>query len=83
MTIRKRPRRSIVGTIHFNPSGWVKKPELLPVIPVFRRWPYAKLRQRLDTPIAPAVVVRGPRQIGKTTLQLQLIESLLKDGTDF
>ena len=55
--------------------------ESLPVIPVFRRWPYAKLRQRLDTPIAPVVVVRGPRQIGKTTLQLQLIESLLKDGT--
>ena len=52
----------------------------LPVIPEFRRWPYAKLKQRLDKPIAPIVVVRGPRQIGKTTLQLQLIQALLGEG---
>jgi predicted AAA+ superfamily ATPase len=52
----------------------------LPVIPEFRRWPYNKLRQRLDHPIAPVIVIRGPRQIGKTTLQLQLIQSLLAEG---
>jgi predicted AAA+ superfamily ATPase len=52
----------------------------LPVIPSFRRWPYAKLQQRLDHPLAPIVVIRGPRQIGKTTLQLQLIQALLKQG---
>jgi hypothetical protein len=52
----------------------------LPVIPTFRRWPYAKLRQRLDHPIASIVAIRGPRQIGKTTLQLQLIETLLDEG---
>jgi len=57
---------------------WEKK--ALPVIPPFHRWPYAKLRQRLDQPIAPVLVIRGPRQIGKTTLQLQLIQSLLADG---
>lgn len=57
---------------------WQNQP--LPVIPRFHRWPYAKLRQRLDSPIAPIIVIRGPRQIGKTTLQLQVIESLLADG---
>ena len=57
---------------------WQNKP--LPVIPPFHRWPYDKLRQRLDNPIAPIIVIRGPRQIGKTTLQLQLIQSLLGDG---
>src|SRR5258708_21248563 len=57
---------------------WYGKP--LPVLPPFRRWPYAKLRERLDHPIAPIQVIRGPRQIGKTTLQFQLIESLLRDG---
>ena len=57
---------------------WQGKP--LPVIPTFRRWPYAKLRKRLDQPIAPVIVIRGPRQIGKTTLQLQLIQSLLDEA---
>lgn len=54
--------------------------QALPVIPTFRRWPYAKLRERLEQPIAPVIVIRGPRQIGKTTLQLQLIQSLLDEG---
>lgn len=57
---------------------WSHQP--LPVMPSFRRWPYEKLRQRLRHPIAPILVIRGPRQIGKTTLQLQLIQSLLEDG---
>jgi predicted AAA+ superfamily ATPase len=52
----------------------------LPVIPSFHRWPFAKLRQRIGNPVAPIDVIRGPRQIGKTTLQLQLIESLLESG---
>lgn len=52
----------------------------MPLIPPYRRWAYNKLRQRLADPIAPIVVVRGPRQIGKTTLQLQIIDSLLKEG---
>lgn len=58
---------------------WRNQP--LPAIPIFRRWPYNKLRERLDHPIAPIIVIRGPRQIGKTTLQLQLIQSLLEQGT--
>ena len=57
---------------------WRNQP--LPVLPIFRRWPYNKLRERLDHPIAPIIVIRGPRQIGKTTLQLQLIKSLLEQG---
>jgi predicted AAA+ superfamily ATPase len=52
----------------------------LPLLPSFRRWPYSRLRQRLDQPLAPIVVVRGPRQIGKTTLQLQIVEALLSEG---
>ncbi len=68
------PRELNLDLDRQNP-WWQGKP--LPVIPEFRRWPYEKLRQRLDHPIAPIVVIRGPRQIGKTTLQLQLIQSLL------
>ena len=57
---------------------WQGKP--LSVIPTFLRWPYAKLRKRLEQPMAPVIVIRGPRQVGKTTLQLQLIQSLLDEG---
>lgn len=54
----------------------------LPVLPAFRRWPYRKLRERLEAPLAPITVMRGPRQIGKTTLQMQIIESLLSEGVE-
>ena len=35
---------------------------------------------RLNLELAPIVAVRGPRQVGKTTAQLQIIEDLLTDG---
>ena len=54
--------------------------EALPIIPDYRRWPFAKLLARLEAPLAPILVIRGPRQIGKTTLQLQLIQELMKRG---
>jgi predicted AAA+ superfamily ATPase len=39
------------------------------------------MKRRLEQRIAPIVVVRGPRQIGKTTAQLQLLDDLLQAGT--
>lgn len=71
------PHELIADLARQNP-WWENKP--LPMVPAFHRWPFDKLRQRLDQPIASIAVVRGPRQIGKTTLQMQLIQSLLDDG---
>ena len=51
-----------------------------PVVPAFERDLVAAIRRRLETRIAPVIVVRGPRQVGKTTAQQQLIERLLRDG---
>jgi predicted AAA+ superfamily ATPase len=51
----------------------------MPPLPVFRRWPFAKLRERLLHPVAPILLLRGPRQVGKTTLLEQLIETLLRE----
>lgn len=48
-------------------------------LPRFRRWPFAKLRERLLRPLAPILVLRGPRQVGKTTLLEQLIATLLRE----
>jgi predicted AAA+ superfamily ATPase len=48
-----------------------------PQLPQFRRWLFDRLRKLVDTGITPAVVLRGPRRVGKTVLLRQVIESLL------
>jgi hypothetical protein len=49
-------------------------------IPTFRRWAFELLRRRIDVaPLAPAVVLRGPRQVGKTTLLEQYIAHLIDE----
>lgn len=49
-------------------------------VPQFRRHFVAHLRARMDARAAPIVVLRGPRQIGKSTAHLQLISDLLAEG---
>src|SRR6476620_3481666 len=52
----------------------------LPVLPKTRRHLVKQIHRRLELRLAPAVVVRGPRQIGKTTAQLQVLKDLLDRG---
>lgn len=73
------PGELVSDLARFNP-WWQAEP--LPELPTYRRWPFEKLRQRLAKPLAPILVVRGPRQIGKTTLQYQLIGELLERGVE-
>lgn len=54
---------------------WQGKPA--PRLPPFRRFLFKPLLQRLKNGLAPVTVLRGPRQVGKTTLQQQIIECLL------
>lgn len=61
----------------FNP--WWEGAAMAPQ-PRMRRHLVAQVRRRLDSEIAPIVVVRGPRQVGKTTAQLQIISDLLDEG---
>jgi predicted AAA+ superfamily ATPase len=49
------------------------------VLPPYRRWVFATLLRRLDAKVAPAIVLRGARQVGKTTLQEQTIQFLLTE----
>lgn len=44
----------------------------------FRRWGFNDAADRLDKQITPIVAIREPRQVGKTTIQEQLIEDLIK-----
>lgn len=49
-------------------------------LPSTRRHLVRQIQRRLETRLAPIVVVRGPRQIGKTTAQLQVLQDLLDSG---
>lgn len=45
-----------------------------------RRWAFEPVKTSLVNGLAPATVLRGPRQIGKTTLLNQVIDALLQSG---
>ena len=49
-------------------------------LPAYTRWAFGSVLRKLETGLAPAVLLRGPRQVGKTTLQLQIIDHLLRSG---
>jgi len=57
---------------------WEGKPA--PLLPAYRRWAFQTTINKLQAGLAPVVVLRGPRQVGKTTLQLQIIEHLMGSG---
>ncbi len=56
---------------------WEEKPGR--VLPAYRRWAFNALLRKLDTGLAPAVILRGARQVGKTTLLEQAIEHLIQE----
>lgn len=69
---------SIVATLRLQNPWWEGKPMRL--LPRTRRHLVRQIQSRLKSRIAPILVIRGPRQIGKTTAQLQLIGDLLAGG---
>ncbi len=51
-------------------------------IPPIRRWAFAPTLKGLKAGLAPVTVLRGPRQVGKTTTLNQIIDTLLGDGVE-
>lgn len=51
-------------------------------VATIRRWAYAPVLKGLLKGLAPVTVLRGPRQVGKTTLLNQVIDELLNQGVD-
>jgi predicted AAA+ superfamily ATPase len=56
---------------------WAGKPG--PVLPDYRRWAFQALIRKLEQGLAPIVVLRGARQVGKTTIQEQAIRHLMEE----
>jgi len=54
---------------------WQGKP--MRGLPPFKRWLFAQTLQQLKAGLTPVTVLRGPRQVGKTTLQEHIIDHLL------
>jgi len=63
----------------YDTNPWWEGKPAKPV-PKFRRWPFKPILKSFERRLAPVVILRGPRQVGKTTLQSQIIEELLKTG---
>jgi len=71
-------RGGLEATLRRLNPWWSGQP--MPVLPEHRRHLVSQIKKRLDVRLAPIVVVRGARQIGKTTSQLHVLSDLLKHG---
>lgn len=71
-------RTGLVQDLRRMNPWWEDKPP--PVLPQTRRHLVGQIHHRLQLRLAPAVVIRGPRQIGKTTAQMQVLVDLLDRG---
>lgn len=72
-------RPELEAFLHDINPWWQGKP--MRPLPKFRRWLFSHVLQRLRNGLAPVTVLRGPRQVGKTTLQEHVIEHLLHEET--
>ena len=68
----------LVETLHQSNPWWRGDPT--PPVPATCRHLVGQVRQRLEFGITPIVAVPGPRGVGKTTMQLQIIRDLLNEG---
>ncbi|HCJ83059.1 MAG TPA: ATPase [Parachlamydiales bacterium] len=77
MKITKEELISIIA--QFNP--WWKN-EKIPDLPPWHRGAFRELMRWIESPpVQRAVLLSGPRQVGKTTLLLQAVQKLLDSGS--
>ena len=72
------PSPALEATLQDNNPWW--RGERIYNLPPLRRWAFEPVLNGLKKGLAPATVLRGPRQIGKTTLLNQTIDALLSEG---
>jgi len=70
--------QGLEATLRDNNPWW--RSENLAGLPPLRRWAFAPVLDSLQKGLAPVTVLRGPRQVGKTTVLNQTIQELLDHG---
>jgi predicted AAA+ superfamily ATPase len=70
--------RGLEDTLRRGNPWWRDDP--LVGLPRLKRWAFEPVRRGIEKGMTPVTVLRGPRQIGKTTLLNQVIDDLLKSG---
>jgi len=73
--------REVIQVLNDLNPWWVDPGGVRPEPPVYRRRLVVDLRRRLEGPGRLIQVVRGPRQVGKTTGIQQIVQDLLEGGT--
>jgi hypothetical protein len=68
----------ISQTLHRDNPWW--RGERIADLPQIRRWAFQSILSGVKEGLTPATVLRGPRQIGKTTLLNQAIQALIDEG---
>lgn len=68
---------ALADDLHDLNPHWHSKPG--PEVPPFHRWIFGRLHRLLVSGLTPAVVLRGPRRVGKTILLRQLMQRLIAD----
>jgi predicted AAA+ superfamily ATPase len=66
------------ATLRDNNPWW--RGEKIFGLPDFKRWAFQPVLSGIKAGLAPVTVLRGPRQIGKSTLLNQTIEALIAEG---
>ena len=64
---------------HHDDNPWWRGERLFG-LPSLRRWAFDAVLTGVQRGLTPATVLRGPRQVGKTTLLNQVIDALLAQG---
>ena len=68
----------LAATLQRDNLWW--RGERIADLPPIRRWAFQPVLSGIKQGLTPATVLRGPRQIGKTTLVNQAIQALLDEG---
>src|SRR5438270_1088784 len=70
--------QGLEATLRDNNPWW--RGEAIAELPKRRRWAFSPVLTSLEKGLASITVLRGPRQVGKTTILNQIIQALLDSG---
>ncbi len=80
MPLIQQENDDLYRTIIHSNSPWIKDPALIREPEKFRREAFYRVREQMFADHEMAVLIKGPRRVGKTEIQKQLIWDLIKNN---